>query len=385
MFARFRKTSPAPDSAAAMRQSAQWLEATLGVEGGYRFAEGCPRTLLATCFGVCALELLGAVDELPAPRRRALVEGIARCQQAESGLFRDPLHGEALLLRLPKFTPLYVEWQETYFALHALDALGEAPAHPLRFVEPFREPAVLDVWLRTLAFDDFWFVSNYLMFLLLFLVWQEGADAPTAHRLLDWLDARQDPRTGFWGTEQGASLFNGMAGAFHVFGFYRYLGRQNAHEGAAVRSTLELQESTGLFGQPGGGPCEDVDALDILAKLAPAGDEDERAVRRGLERALPALRSCRVDGGGYRWLCPLGKTRPTRITYSGLETLAAQSDQGDVWSTWFRPLAIALARERLGLPPAWPVRFRRLPLLGWHPAGGQDTLETARRGDGGVR
>jgi len=358
--------SPPVEGAGDMARSGAWIESELRDGAGYRFAAGCPRTLLATSIGVLALEHYGELPQLSEARRQALGDAIMRAQHEDSGLFRDPLHDDARLFRLGKFTPLYVEWQETYFALHALDALEREPAHALRFVAPFRERRALDAWLRTLRFDDFWFASNYLMFLLLFLIRVEAESAETAHRVLDVMDARQDPETGFWGTQQGASLFNGMAGAYHLYGYYQYFGRPIAHQEVAIRSTLRCQEDTGLFGGRGGGPCEDLDAIDILAKLKPASGAQDLEVREALHKALPALRSCRHRSGAYQWLAPLPEVKQQTICYSGLETLTAPSDGGDVWSAWFRPLAIALACERLGEPVSWPVRYRSQPLLGWH-------------------
>lgn len=371
MLFRFLRSDPPPEpkgeSLESIAVTSRWIE-QLADGDGYRFAAGCPKTLLATCFGVCALETLGGLESLSAERRSALVTHIQSCQQRPGGQFRDPLHGEDVVHRLAKFTPLYIEWQETYFALHALDALGAEPQGALEFMDPLRQPDVLALWLRSLQFDDFWFVSNYLMFALFFFISVEGDQSPSAHRLLDWLDQRQDPETGFWGTNQGASLFNGMAGAFHVYGFYQYLGRPIAHQAAAVRSTLAVQEPTGMFGAPGGGPCEDLDAVDILIKLKPGTAEDDQRVREALRRNIAGLRACRLSDGGYCWASPQPKSAPHRVIYSGLSTLETSSDAGDLWSAWFRPLAIALANQRLGEPVAWPVKYRSKPLLGWHPS-----------------
>lgn len=351
------------ETIADIARSVDFIETKLSAANGYRFSASAPPTLLATSIGVCALEHLGGLSRLSEERRRRVGRAILDTQR-EDGLFRDPKHDDALLKRLPKFPPLYVEWQETYFALHALDALGLEPERPLSFIEPFTDRRAMEPWFRTLRFDDIWFCSNLLMFALYFF--GHRGDEAAAHDMLDMLDAFQDPETGYWGTKQGASLFNGMAGAFHLYGFYLHLDRPLAHQEAAVRSTLSLQEATGLWSEPGGGPCEDLDAIDILAKLKPA-PEDEGAVRRSLERALPALRACRREDGGYRWLSPQPGVRPRDHLYSGMETLRCRSDQGDVWSCWFRPLAIALAEQRLGNSVTWPVTYRRQPLLGWHP------------------
>jgi len=353
-----------PLTADAPRLASAFIEGDLRADDGYRFAAGCPKTLLATAFGVLTHEFFGTLAALPEARRQELARTI-KAHQGPTGLFRDPLHGDDAIFRLRKFTPLYIEWQETYFALQALDALGEKPDQPFRFVEPFRDPRTLEAWVRTLGFDDFWFSSNYLMFLLSFFLWEEGKTSPSAHRLLDLLDARQDPATGYWGTQQGASLFNGMAGAYHLYGFYLYLDRPIHHAPAALDSTLKLQEPSGLWGDPGGGPCEDLDAVDILAKLEPGSSDQDRRVRASLERALPALEAC-AQGGAFVWSSPQRGVKHRRIQYSGLETLVVRTDTVDGWSTWFRPLAIALAYDRLDRPMPFPVTYRRLPLLGWH-------------------
>jgi hypothetical protein len=376
MFARSRPIDA--HGSEAIAETVRWIETTALDGERYRYARGCPATLLATCFAVLGLELLGELSSMPAARRRTLTAGIASCQDARTGLFRDPLHDDAELYKLRKFTPLYVRWQETYFALHALDALAaagasETPFRPpaaLDFFEPFRDRRTLDTWLDGLGFDDFWFSSNYVMFLLFFALVCEGEQSPTAHRVLDYLDARQDPETGFWGTAQGASRFNGMAGAFHVYGFYRHLRRPIAYEDAAIRATLALQEKSGLFGDAGGGACEDVDAIDILVKLRPGSPAQAREVSVALERALAGLARCRRPDGGYSWKSADAGAHH-EITYSGLERLRARSDESDVWSAWFRPLGIALAAEHLGSLGRWRPVFRRLPLLGFHRPGGR--------------
>jgi hypothetical protein len=342
--------------------TARWIE-RLWTDGGYRFAAACPPTLLATSCGVLALEHMQELGALGQARRDELCAAIA-ARQDPTGVFHDPLHDAHAIARVAKFTPLYLSWQQTYFALHALDALGKPARHPLDFVEPFADRAFLEVWLRTLRFDDFWLSSNLLMFLLYFLLLVEGDVSPTAHAILDALDRRQDPATGFWGTQQGASLFNGMAGAYHLFGFYRHLQRPIAHQHEALDATLRLQTASGLFGDLGGGPCEDVDAIDILVHHEPRDATQERAVHEALARALTALDSCKRDDGGYRWHAPAGgKPRPVR--YSGLSSLTASSDEGDMWSAWFRPLAISLASQRIGKPPPFVPLYRRMPLLGY--------------------
>jgi len=65
---------------------------------------------------------------------------------------------------------------------------------------------------------------------------------------------------------------------------------------------------------------------------------------------------------------------PTRIEapqnkrYSGWEVMRYQVDESDLWSTWFRPLGLALISSRYPGEFIDDVewKFRRTPCLGWH-------------------
>jgi hypothetical protein len=79
------------------------------------------------------------------------------------------------------------------------------------FIHPNLGPAAITAWLDGLNWHDPWLESNKVMFLASFLI--QSSCLEDAHSIFDWLDARQDPVTGYWGTPQGAKLSNAMAGA----------------------------------------------------------------------------------------------------------------------------------------------------------------------------
>lgn len=164
-----------------------------------------------------------------------------------TGLFRDPL-----LDRYPVESEdadaAYLNQQATYFALHALDSLGQRPRARLAFLDRLSAPEEVVAWLEGLQWSNPWLESNRVMFLLSFLIHRvEEERDPTAarsvHGVLDWLDAEQDPQTGLWGSQHGASLLNAMAGAFHFIAFYEYVHRPVRHVTRIIDSVLPARRT----------------------------------------------------------------------------------------------------------------------------------------------
>ena len=118
--------------------------------------------------------------------------------------------------------------------------------------------------------------------------------------IFSYLDSTQDPETGYWGTNQGASLFNGMAGAFHFYFFYVYCNRHIQYVEKIIDSTLALQHHDGLFSPAGGGGhCEDLDAIDILVKFSQLSSYRESEVDISLNKAIYALLENKNSDSGF--------------------------------------------------------------------------------------
>jgi hypothetical protein len=126
----------------------------------------------------------------------------------------------------------------------------------------------MTAWLENRDWSRPWYESNNAMFLLYFLSLEAAPGGRAYHAIveaLDWFDATQDPLTGLWGTEMGARLLDGVAGAFHILLFYYFFDRPVPRIERLIDSTLALQNRDGLFSPfGGGGSCEDLDAVDIL-------------------------------------------------------------------------------------------------------------------------
>lgn len=354
-------------------------------------------TVMASCFVVLVYELFGHLSDLSRSRLETWRSHIASCQDEDSGLFIDPqLRSEDLLI--DRLDESYVRRQTTFFALSALDALAGAPSYPLAFLEPYKAQHTLRSWLSGLDWSQPWGESNKVMFVASFLIqsWEQDQDAragEAVQALLDWLDEHQDPRTGYWGTHQGASLLDAMAGAFHFYFLYLYVGRSFRYVPNIIDHTLSLQHADGLFHPAGGGgACLDLDAVDILVKCSLLTDHRAGDVRAALSRAHAALLAAQNEDGGFSearnrprptksWKRRIGEAfaldrllnrpyEPPRqvLHYSGWSRMAFGLRESNLWATWFRPLALALISTRypgeFSHGEGWT--FRRGPALGWH-------------------
>ena len=354
-------------AASAIRASAKWLD-SVHVDNGFAYARGGQKTLISTCLGILILESTQALGAVRLEERTAWIDDIQSCQQAGTGLFHDPVVGNGP--PSPTHDSQYQIWVTTYFALQALDALGAAAREPLAFTEQFYEDGAVESWLQGLNWGNAWLESNRIMYLLNAIVYRvecEGRahESSVLHRVLDWLDRKQDPETGLWGAGQGSSILNAVAGAYHFIPFYEYVRRPVRSVTRIIDATLSLQKSDGLFGPDvGGGACEDLDAVDILTTLSKYANHRSLEVRCAAVRAYWAVWNMQNSDGSFPYT---GRQTNEAYAYGGWPALTAGLNAGDVWSTWFRGLLLATVSAAFpaDVPPCdW--RFRRWPALGYH-------------------
>ena len=344
----------------------QWLH-KISATHGLPYTPDGPVTVISTCLGILHLESTGALNSLPAPVRNTWLNAICSAQRADTGLFNDPL--TQTFPPGPSHDAEYLSWQTTYFALAALDAAGQSARRRLSYIDAFLTPGAVETWLSELNWGNPWLESNRVMFLLhsfIYAVEREQREefAPIYHRILDWLDDRQNSTTGLWGTERGASLLNAVAGAYHFLPFYEYVRRPIRCINQIVDSTLALQQHDGLFGPvTGGGACEDLDAIDVLATALRHTKHRQREIRAALVRAWWAVWNLRNANGSFPYA---GSDTAETYSFSGWQPLTAGIRTGDIWSTWFRMQALATVASAMPDDvPAIDWQFRRWPALGY--------------------
>ena len=338
-------------------------------------------TLLSNCFMVLALELWDEIDSFLGDKKEILSSYILNCQKNKAGLFIDPLLKKEDLLLPEVHSWDYVTMQSTMFSVSVLDALGEKPRYEFKFLDKYKDTDYLIRWLQDRNWRNPWLESNNIMFVSCLLLYEyiqtkDSQILELIHEFLNWFDKYQDPKTGFWGTDKGASLANAMAGAFHVYLIYHYLKRPIQYKEKIIDSVLSLQQKDGLFATDGGGgSCEDLDAIDILVKLATLTDYRKGDIKQALLKSLEALVNGQNKDGGFSWKIEAKKGFIRRLRYftktsfySDWRLMPFNTYRSDMWSSWFRPLAIALIvstyPEEFGSD--FEFKFRRLPGLGWH-------------------
>jgi glycosyltransferase involved in cell wall biosynthesis/SAM-dependent methyltransferase len=346
---------------------AAWLT-TIKTKDGFGYTAGAPTSLIATACAILTLQGLGRLSEVNAAERQQWIDYLRGCQDTSTGLFLDPLLQEYPVSSI-KHDEEYLQLQMSYFALIALEALGTNPQHSLLYLQHFNDRETLLGWLDKLDWANPWLESNRVMFVLASFIFQAEHNndrhmVRLFHDVLDWLDTHQDPATGLWGTDHGASALNAMAGAFHFFPFYEYVRRPITGLNQVIDITLGLQQADGMFGAGlGGGACEDLDAVDVLAVALLHTSHRSEEVKHALVRAYWAIQNSQNRDGGYSY--QVGKHES--YSFSTWAPLSAQLDQSDAWATWVR--LVTLSTISMHLPDDLPRRgwhFHRTPALGYH-------------------
>lgn len=353
------------DTTGRARQFLQARAASLA--GEYTFRTGGQVSLYASCYAAMALHYIGGLDAMTAQERRAWCDYINGWQNPETGYFLGPELGPGQFTR-PDMDITYARLHLIVHVLPALEVLGGAPLHPLTFACSFADPDILMAWLRQRDWRKAWLEGNNLLFagqLLVYLRDKEGY-APAADALnlyFDWLDEQQDPTTGLWGTNGFCGPYEALYGAYHQLLVYHACGRPVRHAERIIDTVLALQQIDGSFTRtPGGGACEDVDAVDVLVNLVKRTDYRTAEVRHALVKTIPhILRQQAPDGGFvYRW----GRS----YMQSGVLRTFVPANQPDLFSTWFRLHTLALINEVIEVPVLEGVgwNFNLSCSMGWH-------------------
>ena len=347
---------------------------------GFRFWQDGEVTLLSSCFGVQFAYLINNLSAIDTDHISTHILD----QQSEDGLFYDDIF-------LPSDTTgshseQYITWQFTFFSLIALDMLGIKPKVTLTFLDTFKEDGYLAKWLNERDWNDFWYASNEIMFLLYFLIYQRDRlciDRPQCTAAMDicmdYLDKHQDPLTGFWGRNVRKDVYNSLYGAAHIYLFYDYLERPIPHAGRIIDTTLGLQSANGLYGNAGGGACEDYDAVEILFRMYNISQHRKDDVRVAMRKTYMAIRNASDAAGGYSYrlrkrsiLNPIKSLILKRFnpeicySYSGWSKMKCNVYTPDLWGTYFRVLTMALIEMTLGTEKSFNYKFYALPGWGYY-------------------
>ena len=274
-------------------------------------------------------------------------------------------------------------WLTTDLVLDSLAGLGARSERPLTFTHAFKSGPAVHEWLYGLDWEapewsvgldwsHAWLANSAQVMLLASFLIREASrtDDPAfqvaVHTILDWLDDRQDPDSGFWGMSRGLHRIGNTIMAGHFAPLYLCVGRPLRYVERLIDTVLSLQQSNGLFAGPAGPTaCATQVAVDLLVKLSRLTDYRAatiraaltyacRALQRALEASITALSTGRVAS----------EMRPAAVTALASRWLA----EDPLASLWLKLSALALISERYPEESAGGLRwqFPPPPALGWH-------------------
>jgi len=341
---------------------------------GFKFFNNGNLTILSTSFGVQLNFLLNNLSNYPIDK---IYITLKKQQDSKTGLFID---NNFDIKQTVGFEEEYILWQFTYFTTIALDMLGEKPQYSFNFLSDLKNKKSLEKWLKKQDFRNFWYTSNKIMFLFYFLTYEQERlnidNSGLIDYLFDFLDSKQDANTGFWGTQNGASLENGMFGASHIYLYYDFHGRKINYKDKIVNNVIKLQNSYGLFGSKLGGACEDYDAIEILSVLTKHSNYKYKVINNVVSKTYNMIQKNQNKDGGFSYNIDnrsILKRLKDKITgkehyynYSGWDKMRGKCFESDLWGTYFRVLTIAKIERMLDISRSNEYKFYSLPGWGYY-------------------
>jgi hypothetical protein len=342
----------------------------------------------ALCFGIFALHLTRR-QTLIAKHREAyateLLNNLAIQRKLCTQATRDKSYRQLLTLSLS--------------ALSILEALQSQVLDELVFEQVSQDTEL--VLKASGALKGLPQSGNQAMFqaILLIHACRYLGDVATSD-LEKWLDLHQASMNefGFWGHGLGPTHLHFQNG-YHQYEIFEYLGFKAGRGGEAARSVVGLADLDGHFAPyPGGGACFDYDAVFLLTLGGNVADEPN--VAEVLIRTFRTLSSEQNTDGGFcenrllrpryrafpryverllssknlavlrervRYALSLQRTKHDRLSSHWSNESRGWSDS-DLFSSWFRLLALARIESAFSPLRAKSWGFIDYPGIGWHPS-----------------
>ncbi|MBI5879684.1 MAG: hypothetical protein HZB53_18720 [Chloroflexi bacterium] len=324
-------------------------------------------TLSASIFAAMTLHYIGALQEVStADERRNWADFINGWQDPNTGLYNGPEIARDDILAT-SVDSHYLAMHLTGMVLPALELLGQQPRHRLAYIDEYADPDNLLAWLNQRDFRNAWLEGNKLLIVGQGLTWLADKQShPTAAQALttwfDWLDSKQDPRTGLWGTDL-CDAHTALYGAAHQLIVYFYHERPVKYAERIIDTILALQHTDGGFHiAGGGGACEDVDAIDTLVNLYQRTGYRAADVKSALKRALGSILDKQMPDGGFVY------RRYEPYAHGSMTSNWAGPEASHLFATWYRVQTIGFISQEIRNQPLATInwQFNHVCSMGWH-------------------
>jgi hypothetical protein len=338
-----------------LRSSGDW---------SYRVSQDATQsTVIASATAALLWGFLGVDNALSDLDRNSWANFLASAQ-GDDGLVNDSIDYAEPTQAQPLWALRAHRTRHVGWAVRCLT--GKPLPRPIVMVEPLLDRSSLKNRLDTLWNEcgdvSAWAWGNWVMDLgvLLELRDAQGIDDDARSReaggwLLDWLNERIDPVTGFWWpgrTDDRAA----MAGAMHLYPLYWARGLDVPYFDRAVDATLALQQSDGLFAYEtgcGGSQCLDYDAMLILVNGWHRLPQRRSVIESSAARVLDAIQVCRNSDGSW------ADCRIDELRYWATRASVFHASRGSIWDAYARLMTIAMCVEVLTGSPPQGVRTSR--------------------------
>ncbi len=319
------------------------LRLQAGEYGRYRYAACQAQPILyASLYAAMVRHLLGDFESL-VPSRRSEWVAYIQSFQGQDGLFKDPL------LAHPGswYVPPHMEWcgwqHLSCHAIIGLAALGAVAEREFAFLEPYYNESFLGRWLVMRDLDKIDFVGNEVLNLGQLLQYARDFQGirPAGRAMeivLAWLDAAQDASTGMWGRSLASPAERNKAyqGAYHFFLLYAYDRHPIRHADRIVDFMLSMQTPQGGFGiHADTSGCEDIDAIDPLARLHGQTDYRRQDIEQALRCACEWVLQNRTPDDGFAFI-------RNREMFYGSRLMTSGINEGSAFAAWWRTLSLAI-------------------------------------------
>jgi len=304
-------------------------------------------TLYASAYACMTLSILGRLGSMSTDQKLAWIKHFDGYQNESDGLFYDPVIDSELFRKADW-------WGARHLALHMVSAytdLGGRPCYPFRFLEEYYDHNHLKNWLDrvdwTSAISHENDIDNQIMNIGCLLqyqrdAWKDKQAGKAVAYIQKYLLEKINPETGMWGKfnvqdpEQRSRM---VQFAYHLFPLFFFDKIQIEQPDKILQIVLKTQNRLGGFGlKLNSSACEDIDSIDIIARLSHTMPERKAEIDIALKKTFCWILCNQVEDGGFVF-------RYDEAMIYGHEEMKSLKNCGSMFPTWFRTLSLAyLAR-----------------------------------------
>ena len=305
-------------------------------------------TLYSLVYAILTLSLLGELEDSISGNRLDLIAKLDSYQD-ESGIFAESITREANETDW---------WGARHLSLHvvsAYEALSATPGKSFEFLEVWEGSKGVDKLLGDVDWSnpdilngDF---DNKVMNIAGLLQYKrDKMKSESAAETLSIMKKRLclgvNPETGLFGMfkpDNSEMLSRMVQFTYHIYNPFWFDKAHIPFAENLVLNVLKTQNFLGGFGPKlNTSACEDIDSIDLLARLTYQVPSLKKEISSSLDKALNWVFTNQVEDGGFVF-------RRFESYRYGHDVLRSEVEVGSMFATWFRLLSIAMITEAKGL------------------------------------